>query len=310
MVPGERGSARAYASLRGRPLNELRDLIEQAVESHYREATRFGEAVAVSLSGGIDSSTVAAFVPHDTPLYTGWYDAEGCDEREYAALVAGDRPWEEIEIVPDDFVAVFDAVAAALGGLRCGPGAIGQYIVAQEMLENGATTTVFTGEGGDELFGGYARQMMAAGLGRPDGYDGYVLPDGYPSDLSRVLSVEWDALRTLCQVDEAIAGTCGLRVVTPLLDPWVVAWTFEQPTFRRFGKPLLREAMRGVVPDKILDRTDKKGFPVPFVQWAQDEPVRSFVEDRIGYVPDPERPYDRTWWYDMLDTARLLRTIR
>ena len=59
--------------------------------------------------------------------------------------------------------------------------------------------------------------------------------------------------------------------------------------------------MRGCVPDEILDRTDKRGFPVPFVEWAQTDPWRGFLEERIGYVPDIARPYDRQWWYDFLD---------
>ena len=29
------------------------------------------------------------------------------------------------------------------------------------------------------------------------------------------------------------------------------------------------------------------------------EQVRSFIGDRIGYLPDPEKPYDRGWWYAM-----------
>jgi hypothetical protein len=28
--------------------------------------------------------------------------------------------------------------------------------------------------------------------------------------------------------------------------------------------------------------------------------VRSFVADRIGYVPDPAKPFSRSWWYEMV----------
>ena len=41
------------------------------------------------------------------------------------------------------------------------------------------------------------------------------------------------------------------------------------------------------------------GFTVPYVEWAQREPVKSFIGDRIGYIPDPEKPWDRKWWLDM-----------
>jgi hypothetical protein len=55
------------------------------------------------------------------------------------------------------------------------------------------------------------------------------------------------------------------------------------------------------VPDEILDRRDKLGFPVPLVQWAQG-PLRDFIGDRIGYVPDPDQPWDRGFWYDLCDS--------
>ena len=42
------------------------------------------------------------------------------------------------------------------------------------------------------------------------------------------------------------------------------------------------------------------GFPIPLVAWAQEEPVRSFVLGRLGYLPDPAKPWDRGWWYELV----------
>jgi len=56
--------------------------------------------------------------------------------------------------------------------------------------------------------------------------------------------------------------------------------------------------MYGLLPQQILNRTDKKGFPVPYVEWAQG-PLRDFVGERIGYIPDSEKPWDRKWWLDL-----------
>jgi hypothetical protein len=75
----------------------------------------------------------------------------------------------------------------------------------------------------------------------------------------------------------------------------------RQPDDLRLGKVLLAEAMEGRVDPTILNRTDKRGFPVPFVAWAQDDPWRGFLEETIGYIPDPAQPWDRQWWYDLLD---------
>lgn len=274
-------------------MSHLRDLIERAV----RKRVDAG-AEAVLLSGGIDSSTVASFAP-ELPVVTGWYAEDGFDEREYAALVAEGREWLQVQVTPEDFVECFDATSDALAGLVCGPGAVGQFVVARRLKDAGYRF-VLSGEGGDELFGGYVRQHIVAGLPVPDTYRGYRLPDGYPDDLEGALAFEWEALHELCAVDDRVNGANGVRVEPPLLDAWVVAHAWSLPLHERVQKGALRKAMRGVVPDRILDRTDKRGFPAPYVRWAQQEPVRSFVKDRIGYIPDPGRPWDRQWWYDML----------
>lgn len=280
-------------------MSELRILIRDAVRHAVAKAEK---PVGVCLSGGIDSSTVASFAP-GLPLFTGYYAGDAYDETEYAALIADQRDWYTVEIVPDDFVDCFDPTVDALASLRCGPGAVGQYVVARYAASHGIKT-LLTGEGGDELFGGYARQIIVAGQKPPDGYEDYRLPDGYPDSIPGALDYEWAALRQLCSVDERVAGAWGIRVVPPLLDPWVVAWAHQRFSSERIGKKLLKAAMRGVVPDAILDRTDKVGFAAPFVEWAQEEPVRSFVEGRIGYVPDPAKPWDRSWWYAMQDADR------
>ena len=277
-------------------MNKLLFLISRAVSDRVTAG-----AQAVLLSGGIDSSTVACLAP-ELPVVTGYYAEDGFDEREYAGLVAEGREWLQVQITPADFVECFDATREALAGLKCGPGAVGQYVVARATKAAGYNF-VLSGEGGDELFGGYVRQHIVAGLPIPASYKDYRLPDGYPDDLLEALDVEWAGLRDLCAVDDRVAGANGVRIVPPLLDPWVVAYAFSLPLHARIGKAALRKAVRGIVPDLILDRTDKRGFPAPFVKWAQGDPVRSFVESRIGYAPDPLKPWDRSWWYAMLDAV-------
>jgi hypothetical protein len=70
------------------------------------------------------------------------------------------------------------------------------------------------------------------------------------------------------------------------------------PPDMRVGKVALKAAMRGRLPNEILARSDKRGFPVPFVEWAHG-PLRDFIGDRLGYLPDPSKPWDRKWWQDL-----------
>jgi asparagine synthetase B (glutamine-hydrolysing) len=277
--------------------HELRELLEQAVEdARYAAENPCG----VLLSGGIDSATIASLAP-DLPCFTGYYTAgDAYDERPYARLAAR-AVHHEIPIRPADFEQLFDQMISELEPPWMGPGTFGQYVVARYATQHVAT--VLSGEGGDELFGGYARLMIVAGVARPDGYDDYQLPDDYPRRLEEALAYDLERLPDLLRVDEQVCAACGLTAVAPMLDERVVAWTLKQPARLRVGKRLLRDAGRGLVPSLILSRRDKRGFPVPFVEWAQDE-LRDFIGDRLGYLPDPSEPWARSWWLELCDNTK------
>ena len=47
------------------------------------------------------------------------------------------------------------------------------------------------------------------------------------------------------------------------------------------AKHILKKSIRNVLPDSVMDRKDKMGFPVPFVEWMQAGVVRDFVGDTL-----------------------------
>lgn len=270
----------------------LRFEIPRAVGRAIRPDIRTG----VLLSGGIDSSTVAVH-SRGLPTFTGYYDGEPYDERRYANLVASDEH-HEIHITPRDFVLNFQEMRDTITPPYTGPGMLGQFVVARYAAKH--VEALLSGEGGDELFGGYARLLIVAGEDPPDGYEDYQLPADYPLDLQAALDHDFAALDELLRVDSEIAQAHGLVITPPLLDPEIVDYVLALPPEARVGKRLLKSAMHGIVPDAILKRTDKRGFPVPFVEWAQREPLKSFIHYRIGYIPDPSKPWAREWWDDLL----------
>ena len=269
----------------------LRDLIDAAVNKHV------GPDTGVLLSGGIDSSTVAWFAA-ELPLFTGYYQGDAYDERPWAALVAEGRDWHQIEITPQDFLDNIDGFLRAVKPPYEGPGAFGQYMVAKYVSKH--VSTVLSGEGGDELFGGYARLHIVAGVPVPAGFENYRLPDGYPQDLDEALEWEWNVnLPALLALDAQVTGAWGLKAVAPLaIDEDVCDYAMCLPPDMRVGKVAIRAAMRGLLPDQILNRKDKRGFPVPYVEWANG-PLQDFFMDRIGYLPDPADPWSRKYWHDL-----------
>jgi asparagine synthase (glutamine-hydrolysing) len=64
-----------------------------------------------------------------------------------------------------------------------------------------------------------------------------------------------------------------------------------------WSKKLLRDAMRGIVPDEILGRRDKKGFATPARQWLDEmwPSLRSTVDDELRDVIDPKLLREGLW---------------
>jgi asparagine synthase (glutamine-hydrolysing) len=108
---------------------------------------------------------------------------------------------------------------------------------------------------------------------------------GKTSALNRMLYVDtkvWLPDDLLVKADKMTMAN-GLELRVPFLDHKLVEFAATLPDQaklnREGGKSLLRRAMRGVVPDKIIDRP-KKGFPVPIASWLR-QPLRQFTRDHL-----------------------------
>ena len=111
------------------------------------------------LSGGIDSSALVTVMAEQGPppltCTVGFDDAEA-DEREAAATLAralGTRHHEDVARV--DAEALLPAVARAYGEPFADAAALPAYLVCQ--LARTHVTVALSGDGADEVFGGYAR---------------------------------------------------------------------------------------------------------------------------------------------------------
>jgi asparagine synthase (glutamine-hydrolysing) len=73
----------------------------------------------------------------------------------------------------------------------------------------------------------------------------------------------------------------GIQWVSPLLSPEIVAFGARVPAEAKIrngrNKVLPRLALRGWVPDPVLDATTKQGFNLPFADWIKDEEYWSVI---------------------------------
>lgn len=140
----------------------LRALIEESVELHMRSDVPIGAYV----SGGMDSSIIASVAAtRENASLMGFHgkftSGTGCDESAFAKAVSayGEFPLAEVDISSADFVATIDRVIYHLDFPVGGPGSFPQYHVSK--LAAHYRKVVLGGQGGDEIFGGYARYLMA-----------------------------------------------------------------------------------------------------------------------------------------------------
>ena len=93
--------------------------------------------------------------------FTGRFGMPGFDESRYARSVAEDRGFElhEVEIGPDDFVERIGEVIYHLDYPVAGPGSFPQFMVSELAAQH--RKVVLGGQGGDEIFGGYVRYLIA-----------------------------------------------------------------------------------------------------------------------------------------------------
>ena len=140
----------------------LRDTVAESTRLHLRADVPVG----AYLSGGLDSSIIAAVASGEEGsgfmAFTGRFDdPAGYDESPYARLAAKAGNFELVEtaISAADFEGSISDVIYHLDYPVAGPGSFPQYMVSAAARRH--RKVVLGGQGGDEIFGGYARYLLA-----------------------------------------------------------------------------------------------------------------------------------------------------
>ena len=141
---------------------KLRELLEDTVNIQMRSDVPLG----AYLSGGLDSSIVAILVAKRysgcLKTFTGAFrEGTDFDETNFAREVAKVCQAEMFEIYPSEkeFIDLLPKLIYQMDEPMAGPGLFPQYMVSHLAAEQ--VKVVLGGQGGDEIFGGYARYVVA-----------------------------------------------------------------------------------------------------------------------------------------------------
>jgi asparagine synthase (glutamine-hydrolysing) len=211
-----------------------------------------GAEVGVWLSGGVDSSVIAALArPYVDRLYTFSAGIEGAPDLKYAQQVAqhiGAQHYERIYGV-EEMYEVLDKVIYHLESFDAPlvHSAVSNYLVSE--LASDYVPFVLSGEGGDELFAGYAFQKE------------------YQSEMELTLSIQAaiSALHnTALQRVDRSAAAHGTGVAVPFLDPDVVQYALAIPSRWKIRGPQemekwpLRQGLADTLPGEVIWRGKSK----------------------------------------------------
>ena len=287
----------------------LREALESAVDKRLMTE----RPVAALLSGGVDSSLIAALVQRrlkelgKPPLKTFSIGMAGGTDLKYARMVADHigSDHHEIVVTADEMFDVIPQVIRDIESydITTVRASVGNWLVARAIKEQTDCKVVFNGDGSDEVFGSYLYFYRA-----PNDF-------AFEEEVRRLLKGihRYDVLRS----DRCISSH-GLEARTPFLDRQFVAAAMAYPTWTRrpgggtdrMEKQLLRDVFSspsgegredresGLLPAEVLYRK-KEAFSDGVS--SQEKSWYEIIQDKIkerGLVPEgwAKVAYDQNMW--------------
>jgi len=276
-------------------LAQLETVLMDTVEHHLRSDVPYG----LFLSGGIDSAVLATVMARlrSQPIvaltagFPGGVD-ETAQAQRVAKAVGADH--HVLTMTAQDFWSEAPRIAACLDDPTTDAAALPTYLLGR--AARGRLKVVLSGEGADEMFGGYGRYHRARWFGllrrtsrnhgvfdrwRASGLDGW--RDGlaagedaaYAGGRSAIQGLQamdcgqWLPNDLLVKADRCLMAH-GVEGRTPFLDPVVADFAFRLPDAMkvrgRFGKWLLREWLSKALPEAAAF-AKKSGFNPPVGAW-------------------------------------------
>ena len=325
--------------------NDWRDMVLASLKTAVARRMVADVPVGVLLSGGVDSSLIVGLLAeagqHNLNTFSiGFEDANGevGNEFEFSDLIARHYGTEHhrIFIPGSELMEHLPGTIQAMSEPMVSYDNVGFYLLSREVSKH--IKVVQSGQGADEVFGGYHWYPPMVGSSDPLAAYSAAFFDRSDATLRRQISPEWhadgDVSRELVARHFALPGAenpvdkalrvdahvmlvddpvkrvdnmtmaWGLEARVPFLDHELVELAARVPASEKLkqdGKGVLKEAARLVVPHEVIDR--KKGyFPVPQLKYISG-PYLEMVKDTLGSEAARSRGLFRQDYLDTLFAA-------
>ena len=321
---------------------DWRDRVLEALRTAVRRRMVADVPVGVLLSGGVDSSVIVGLLAEqgqqDLKTFSiGFEEANGekGDEFVYSDLIAKefDTDHTKIFVPASELMEHLPSTIRAQSEPMVSYDNIGFFLLSREVAKH--IKVVQSGQGADEVFGGYhwypplaASNDVASDYAKvffdrdhkrlsnqlnpqrmPDADESmdlvraHLMAPGASTPVDRALRLDSEVMLVddpVKRVDN-MTMAWGLEARVPFLDHELVELAATIPPefkLNENGKGVLKDAARLVVPSEVIDR--KKGyFPVPQLKYIQGE-FLDMVRDTLTSQKAKERELFQSVWLDQL----------
>ncbi len=217
---------------------KLDELLHKSICYHIRSDVPVGGYV----SGGVDSSIISAVTSDmvGSQNYAGFTGKFGIgrlyDESMYAEDVAKEHgfPLYQIDMNCNDFLENIEKVIYYLDAPVAGPGSFCQYMVSK--LAGKHRKVVLGGQGGDEIFGGYTRYLVAY----------------FEQCIKGAIDGTMDSQKFIVTYESIIPNLSALRNYKPMLKSFWSSGLFEESDKRYFKLINRAPAIEDCIHEELL----------------------------------------------------------
>jgi asparagine synthase (glutamine-hydrolysing) len=286
-------------------VEKFTELFSRSVKRRLRSDVTVG----TSLSGGLDSSSIAAVIGrlqiHELKTFTAAFEGFQKNEAHIARKIANNFGFKNFQVFPDQegFAAEFIKLLHMHEEPITSASVYAQYKVF-ELAAKENVTVLLDGQGADETIAGYDKYLSwklkaifpaktatilkrrEQTIIRNNAYvnaefiNAFGTPHVYKPevrDLNDLLYFDCfcSGLEELLRYADRNSMAHGREIRLPFLDHELVSFVFSLPSSYKirhgYTKWILRKAMKGILPDEITKNKRKTGFEPPQKLWMNSK---------------------------------------